>query len=119
MTLYERKLSITFFLAALLLAAAMTVFAAQGGGSQPVDSEHVSQRMPDRSHDLVAQIPAVPVAAPRIIGPYCPSGYVIAQRFDSRRPDGVIWKAIWVSKCVPAPKIQWHKRNRQLTRRSA
>ena len=100
------------------LLMAMTFAAAPGGGSQPVDSEHVSQRMPDRSHDLAAQISAVPgVAAPTFSHPICQTGWTVAQRYDERRADGVIWRATWISKCIPQPKVKWHKRNRQLTRR--
>jgi len=87
MTLYERKLSICFFTAALLLGVAMTAFASDA--------------------------PYFPLASP-----VCNSGWQLAQRYDERRADGVIVRTQWISRCIPQPKVKWHKRNRQLTRRT-
>jgi len=65
---------------------------------------------------VAEQTSAPALAAPRIIGPYCPSGWVVVQRHDDRRADGVITRATWIPKCLGAPKVKWHKRKQQIRR---
>ncbi len=105
---WECRLAMLLFALAIILALMCeNVNAAPGGGSQPVDREHVSQGMTVQgSRDLPARISAVPVAAPfTIADPMCQTGFTFAQRFDQRNSAGTIIKSVWVRKCVRVPKI--------------
>ena len=70
---------------------------------------------------LMAMTFAAPVLAsdgpPFVLSsPVCNSGWTVSQRYDERRADGVIWKATWIARCIPQPKVKWKKRVNQIRR---
>jgi hypothetical protein len=105
---WQSKLSITFFLAALLLAAAMTVFAA------PQEEASYLAPLILTEHGvgpLATAAPDFPLG-----NPICQTGWSITQEYLDRKADGTIWRRTSIYRCIPQPKVQWKKRHQQIRR---